>query len=226
MSDNRLQAVEGWMWEIIGPQWDNAFDLFRDFVTNNHSTNVPKGIKTQFGTDLKLWVRNQPVRYRKGIMPADQIKKLESIEGWAWNELESRWKNNFLALKKYAEDNDAIPPRDFHTPDGLNLGAWVKKQRARRDDLSLDRRQKLESVKEWSWQPLEDAWDIGFAHLQTYLSENPSSLPTAKYETPCGFKLGQWVTVQKVKQERMSTRRRKLLEGLDGWQWRTNRSKE
>ena len=35
-----------------------------------------------------------------------------------------------------------------------------------------------------------------------------------------GYKLGQWVRIQRSKKDRMTAERREKLEALDGWVWK------
>ena len=71
---------------------------------------------------------------------------LERIPGWAWNKLDAQWEQKFNALLTYIgrEGNALVPIGHFEA--GLNLGNWVKVQRRNREQLSPERRERLESV--------------------------------------------------------------------------------
>ena len=46
---------------------------------------------------------------------------------------------------------DARVPYVYRTADGYPLGGWVSRQRGKKDKLSADRRQQLESLDGWVW---------------------------------------------------------------------------
>ncbi|KAJ1452844.1 hypothetical protein M885DRAFT_525794 [Pelagophyceae sp. CCMP2097] len=76
------------------------------------------------------------------------------------------------------------------TADGHKLGSWVGTQRAKRKDggLSAERTAQLEALG-IVWDPLDTAWDEGYARLETYKEEH--CLVLKWFVTADGHKL--WV---------------------------------
>lgn len=62
------------------------------------------------------------------------------------------WNAAFERLRTYAgANNTALVPQRFVTEDGFWLGSWVKRQRARRDELGNQQRNQLELLPGWTW---------------------------------------------------------------------------
>lgn len=88
-------------------------------------------------------------------MPERRRLMLESLPGWAWEGRTSSWDDRFRALSTFAHEHGHGRVPDGYRTDGLNVGAWVARQRLshRRGLLSPERVARLESVPGWSWNP-------------------------------------------------------------------------
>ena len=53
--------------------------------------------------------------------------------------------------------------------------------------MSEDRRCKLQSLKGWSWDPNEDAWEEGFDHLRRYAKKSGTALVRISYKESDGL---------------------------------------
>jgi superfamily II DNA or RNA helicase len=63
------------------------------------------------------------------------------------------------------------------------------------------------------------SWNFFFGLLEKYANQNGNCFVPALYKTEDGFRLGQWVTVQRVKRNNISSERKSQLEKLSGWSW-------
>jgi hypothetical protein len=92
---------------------------------------------------------------------------------------------------------------------------FVSNLRARREQNTIEMEQILESIPGWSWEPLEDAWNEGFNHLMEFKRINGHLDFTQTYKTVDGFKLGQWVGVQRNSKNKMNNERKNKLDLLN-----------
>ena len=107
------------------------------------------------------------------------------------------------------------------TDDGYKLGQWVSNLRMRRSGLDPEKACQVEAVPGWTWDPYAEQWDEGFRYLVDYIKEYGDARPPRDFVSRDGFRLGQWVTVQRVTKlrKRMDEQRSHRLENLHGWSW-------
>jgi hypothetical protein len=216
---NLLESLTGWSWDPHTEQWDEGFTNLQEYVKKNGSARVPASFKTKDGFALGIWVNNQ--RSRKDSLSVARRDILESLKGWSWDALTDKWSEAFEQLKQYVKQNGSTRvPQRFKTKDGFALGIWVSSQRAKEDSLSVERRNLLESLKGWSWDPHTDRWNEGFANLQEYVKKNGSARVPTAFKTKDGFALGIWVATQRGAKTSLFAERRKLLDSsCKDWTW-------
>ena len=114
-------------------------------------------------------------------------------------------------------------PSSYVTPDSFKLGSWVSDQRKNKSKnlLSQNRIERLETLPGWSWDPLTEQWEKAFKQLQLYVNLNGYAGVPQEYVIQDGFKLGQWVSIQRQNksQKLLSQDRIERLEALPGWSW-------
>ncbi len=100
--------------------------------------------------------------------------------------------------------------------DGLNLGFWVSNQRNREKELTPDQLTRLNRL-DFSWDPLADKWEQGFALLQKfYQREGHCRVP--RWHEEDGFNFGAWVNTQRYYKENLTPDRLKRLKSM-GFLW-------
>jgi hypothetical protein len=89
-----LESLPGWSWKPHDESWDMYFQLLKDYQTEfGHALVSQSRTRDLFkGHDLATWVNSQRTRYKKGGLESDRILKLETIDGWSWDPLNSRTK--------------------------------------------------------------------------------------------------------------------------------------
>ena len=85
-------------------------------------------------------------RCNKDTFSNDRRNRLEAI-GFVWDTLFQQWEEGFTALKVYKErEGNCLVPQRFKTDDGYRLGQWVASQRKTKDEMSEDRRRRLDEI--------------------------------------------------------------------------------
>ena len=134
--------------------------------------------------------------------------------------LADKWEEGFSYLKTFSDrEGHCRVTMDYTTEDGHRLGQWVKIQRRTNDKMDPDRRQRLEALPGWSWDVLLDKWEEGFSHLNQFSDREGHCRVPHSYKTNDGYRLGQWVVVQRRTKHTINFDRRQRLEALPGWSW-------
>ena len=145
------------------------------------------------------------------------------LPGWAWPTSELAWEQGFAALESYVvEHGDALVPRGFKTADRFNLGAWLAYQRQQKDSMLVERKERLEALGGWMWDPDDFNWESGFAALTNFVHDYGEASVPRGFKTANGFNLGWWVTAQRRQKDSMPETRKSRLEALEGWVWRAD----
>ena len=203
----RLDAI-GFVWNVLEEAWEEGFAALTTFKTREGHCRVPqRHIEGTF--KLGQWVSVQ--RKNKETMPAERLQRLDAI-GFIWNVLEEAWEEGFAALMTFKprQGHCRVPQR--HIEGTFNLGSWVAYSAGNRQTMPTERRQRLDAIG-FIWDPLEQAWEEGFAALMTFKPrQGHCSVPAFHIEGT--LKLGQWVNEQRRRRDVMSTERLKRLDAI------------
>jgi superfamily II DNA or RNA helicase len=78
----KLEAMEGWVWDPHGERWENRFSHLLEYVTRNGTARVPQTFATINNFKLGAWVANQ--KHRRDTIPKERKDRLEALKGWVW----------------------------------------------------------------------------------------------------------------------------------------------
>lgn len=130
----------------------------------------------------------------------------------------SSWDEWYGRLKVYKDrEGHCRVPKDYEE-NGIRLGYWVTNQRAQKDKISDERRRRLDEIG-FDWDPYATDWEEGFAYLKAFRKHEGHCRVPATYKEKNGFRLGQWVRVQRVRMNKVEAERRQRLDGL-GFIWK------
>ncbi len=207
----RLNAI-GFVWDPYGSGWEEGFAALEKFHAREGHSRVP-ALYVEGTFPLGRWVNKQ--RTNRENMLAERRQRLDAI-GFAWDVIGDAWDEGFTALRKFqAREGNCLVPRP-HLEGTFKLGQWVGVQRANKDAMSAERRQRLDAVG-FIWDVIGDAWEEGFAALKKFQAREGNCLvPRAHVEGR--FKLGTWVGNQRTKRNLMSAEHRQRLDGI-GFVW-------
>jgi superfamily II DNA or RNA helicase/Fe2+ transport system protein FeoA len=214
ISDERRQKLDelGFIWDEREAAWEEGFSYLKIYKDRNGHCQAPINHKEN-GFQLGLWIDRQ--RQAKETMLPERRRRLDEV-GFVWNPQEVNWEEgfNYLTLYKEREGNCRAPNK--HIENGFRLGQWMAVQRGNKDKMSSERRQRLDDLG-FVWNQLEADWEEGFSYLKIYKGRaGHCRVPQRHREN--GFRLGQWVTIQRVNKDKISSERRRRLDEL-GFIW-------
>jgi hypothetical protein len=215
----RLEALRGWAWDGFSDKWEEGFSHLKRFSERAGHCRVSQSYRTDEGYRLGQWVATQ--RTVQDAMNPDRRHRLEALPRWSWNAFSDKWEEGFSHLKEFLERvGHCRVTQSCRSKDGHRLGQWVSIQRANKVGMHPDRRQRLEALAGWSWDPFSDRWQEGISRLKEFSDRVGHCRVRYDYKCNDGYRLGQWVTAQRRKKDQMGSNRRQRLETLPGWMWR------
>ena len=200
--------------------WSFWFGLLLSYVEKNATAWVPSTYVSPEGYKLGNWVSTQ----RKILEDTGSINPrrsmIDKLPGWSWDPFNDKWEIGYKHLLKFYDEFRHLHVGTYKFPDnGYKLGVWVAAQRENFSELSSSRKQKLEEVPGWTWDPIEDLWNIGYEELLSYIKVHGSSIVPNRYVTKGRFKLGEWILSQRRKVGTLSKSRVDKLTELPKWSW-------
>ena len=215
-----LEALPGWSWDLSLDSWHQMLALLHTYANTHGNCLVPQTYKSPDGKALGRWIPNQRQRMTK--LSIEQKKLLEAVKGWSWDRNDEKWDTGISELNEYLKSNgNLLVPQIYKTKNDFNLGSWVANQRNKFKNnlLTPEQIDKLNSFKCWVWNTNEYAWENGFNHLIEYGKLNNTYLVKRDYLSPDGFKLGEWVKLQRGLKDKLATVKKEKLESLKDWAW-------
>lgn len=214
---DQLKALPGWSWDPRAAQWETAYTRLLDYVERYGHASV-SATDVIDGHAVGKWVGKQRLRNAKGTLDPDRARRLQGLPGWAWNTHTDQWDKGFNLLVDYIEGHGNARVSQSHKVDGYPLGQWVAVQRDfyRTGRLAADRRDRLEGLPGWTWDPYADQWEESYWQLQEYVKLNGNANVPRNYSP-----LGRWVSIQRhaYSNGTMDPDRQRRLQDLSGWTW-------
>ena len=166
----RLNSI-GFTWKIreahIRVDWEVRFQELVEYKRVYGNCNVPQRYKAN--TQLGRWVYTQ--RRTKETMSEEKRNQLNLI-GFVWriDHAIIDWEARFQELVEYKRvHGNCNVPQDYN--ENLQLGKWVMTQRTKKETMSEERRNKLNSIG-FTWKvratPIPVDWEVRFQELVEY----------------------------------------------------------
>jgi hypothetical protein len=212
LSTERVTGLNqiGVEWDPLDTTWEKMYVALCKFQEVNGHTNVPSTDKNK---KLASWVVVQRVRYKKGRLSEERIKKLEQLN-FIWDPLNTEREKMIATLRAFKEMHGHcnVPQRYLKNQ---KLGSWVATQRASHNKGKLPT--ELVSLLEelgLIWDPFEAAWEEKFLALCEFKQLNGHCRVPKEYnENP---PLGAWVSKQRklFNKGKLSIERSQRLEAM------------
>ena len=209
---NKLDEI-GFSWDPSDEKWNLGFRHLQEYSKREGHCFVPaKHRENGFG--LGAWVTRQ--RYAASRLTPSKLSQLNSL-GFEWKPLEDQWEDGFRHLEFFVKRNNHCLVPKAHVENGFRLGQWVGVQRSRTNQLSDERKSRLNSFG-FVWDSFAARWEEGFEKLSGFVKrEAHCRVPQLHIED--GYRLGQWVAVQRKNMKRLLKDRRERLNKL-GFVWK------
>ena len=151
MSQERKQRLDdlGFIWNSVDQQWEEGVAALKSYKEQNGDCLVPTKFKID-GYGLGHWVSSQ--RKAKDRMPLDKKQQLDNF-GFIWDALAYKWEKGFEVLTAFRDNYGHARVAYDYKVDGFALGSWVARQRTVKEEISVERKQRLEA--------LGFVWDAG-----------------------------------------------------------------
>jgi superfamily II DNA or RNA helicase len=208
----RLEKL-GFLWDPHKSKWEAGFAALSRFKPREGHCLVPDA-HIENGFRLGSWISNQRVNSDK--IDKERRRRLDKV-GFVWDAIKNSWEAGFAALSRFKAREGHCRVPSTHVENGFRLGGWVRYQRGNADEIDTGRRRRLDKLG-FVWVPHATVWERAFAHLEAYKAhEGHCRVPDRHLEK--GFRLGQWVGVQRTGKQTMSAERKRRLNKI-GFVWR------
>jgi hypothetical protein len=219
----RLAALPKWSWDPKTDDWNAAFNALSAYQQEHGHVQVPKDLMLDDGRLLFSWINNQRDGNRKGKVPSERKKLLESIPGWSWDFHSDEWRANYDEVLAYATKHHKMPDKGLKGSSGSDLAQWVMTNRVRYRDgmMPSDQIALLNKISGWSWDPESENDEKWIAALLDFRDKYGHLLVPMDFVTSDGRRLGAWVSQKRVRRKKgiLVEKWIDCLDQLDGWAW-------
>ena len=226
----RLEAINGWSWNSKEDSREEMFEALKLFISREGHANVPaKHSENCNGKEVPLgnWVTQRRMRRRKSQLEQQEVDRLNAISEWTWEPLADKFEIGFSLLVDFVRKNGSAHVPTAHvvqTDDGqlFKLGSWcsVKRQDYIRGLLSQEKKNRLELLKGWTWDPKDAEWMRFYSAVLKFAKENGSA-PKRGFIDSDGSKIGSWCDSTRAyfKKGILRKDRIALMEEIPNWSW-------
>ncbi|WP_436838163.1 helicase associated domain-containing protein [Nocardia amamiensis] len=171
------------------------------------TAEVPHDYVTANGYQLGAWLSGQRRRHRDDLLTGTEVAELQAVgidpsdRRRRDPKHEAQWAGNLAAARVFrAEHGHLDIPDAYRTPDGRNLGKWLRHCRDYYDAGTLrpERIAQLEALGV-DWRPFQTQWQRGVHALRAFRDEHGHASVPQRYVTGGGLQLGVWLSGNRSK---------------------------
>jgi superfamily II DNA or RNA helicase len=217
LTPERLKLLDdlGFDWDPLATRWNEGYEHLKAYRKREGHIRVHNMLKTDGGYRLGGWVITQRTNHDR--LTPERRKLLDDL-GFDWDRYTTQWNEGYEHLKAYRKREGHIRVLAMlKTDSGYALGNWFKHQRKTRDQLTPERFKLLDDLG-FDWDPLATRWDEGYELLKAFYAHEGHCRVPGGHKSDSGYRLGNWVSTQRIYREQLTPERRKLLEDL-GFEW-------
>lgn len=194
---DKLSAI-GMVW-TFDDSWETGYLHAERYFAEHRDLCVPASYICEDQYTLGNWIANQRNKYNNptqySTLTEEQIGRLESI-GMIWNQKEECWEKAFALAADYKREyGHLIIPNRYKTADGFSLGEWIRSQREKKRDgtLEKDKEERLNAIgMDWLSNQARE-WETHFESCRKYYEKYGNLNMTTSYVSDDGFQLGLWL---------------------------------
>lgn len=116
-------------------RWKINIHALLVFKKREGHCNVPCRHK-EWSLKLGSWLKSQRIAFNKGKLSRSRATQLQSI-GLTWRSSDESWGENLVAIHSYKERLGHLNIPHAYREEGVNLGAWLHRQKIRFKDGKL-----------------------------------------------------------------------------------------
>lgn len=205
-----LKAL-GFTFNPYKESWEKHFKALERYKRENGHCKVP-GKTKHFGLSLGTWVSK--VRSKKSELTESQKIRLDEL-GFSWDPHRESWEAGFEALKKFKEEHGHCKPKSGTIVNSIKMKSWIQIQRRNKESIGSTNIKRLNDLG-FSWDPLEEDWEVGFEALKKFIADNGHCRLGEKVVD--GIQLKNWAAVQRKNKKKMDPVNIKRLNDI-GFSW-------
>ena len=227
----KLEALNGWSWNLIEDLWLKGYQSIKLYFNENNSTRVPDSYKTYDNFKLGSWVKTRRLDYKRGKLANDKVTALELFPDWSWDPNADDWLTTYQEVK-FLLSSKSLHEVELGRKDSSlkTYAGWLISQKRNYlawENVTEDNKPiyprltkqqiaQLEELPGWTWDRRKEVWNSNFKILHDFLSTNSfeSINPKTVHQE---FTIGRWIVKQRqaFKEGKLETWKRDLLESIN-----------
>lgn len=222
----KMEEISLWYWKKED-DFDDKYNKLKKWIELNNK--LPShGSKDATEKKLCNWCSRLRINYKEKKITEEKIKKLEKISLWYWPDMNKAKKikksfdERYIELNNWIKQYHKLPSHGSKISIEKSIGEWCHSQRCRYiiGSLESDKIKKLEKIKIWFWERIENYFDEMYDKLNIWVNEN-NKLPSRSSDSQHEKSLATWCDTQKRNyyHKRLPSDKIEKLEKINNWHW-------